>query len=126
MCYPRTEEEYPRKDKLGRGPALQGWYKPHRKGGVVAYWMAETFGGLSRPELVCSHQASRKQPSGAASCSWWLGMKPCRGNLGAGVGGGGHHRVITRSGWGYKATKNACSGHLAGARHGQMFSDPCC
>lgn len=81
MWSPRTEEEYPRKDNLGRGPAPQG--------GVVDHWLAETFSGLPRSELVCSPQASSKRASAAASCSWGLGRKACRGNLGAGVGGGG-------------------------------------
>lgn len=60
MWSPRTEEEYPRKDNLGRGPAPQGWFRCHRKGRVVDHW-------LQRLSVVCPSQSWSEVPRQAAS-----------------------------------------------------------
>ena len=53
----RTDREYPRKDKLGReGP------RPKGRRRLCIPRVSEKVTGLPRPELVCSHWESRKQP----------------------------------------------------------------
>lgn len=115
MWSPRTEEEYSRKDNLGRVLALQGWFGPQRKGSCRSL-DGRDFPWFARSELVCRPQANRGQPSTVASSSWWLGMKASRGNLGAGVGGAGSpegdHQV--RVGLAARSRENACLGPWLG------------
>lgn len=83
--------------------------------------------------MVCPGQSWSAVPRQAAS-------EPLRQQAAAGVWAGrhaegiwvlvwvgeGHQRVITRSGWGCKVTKECMFGAMAGARYGQMSSDPSC